>query len=533
MVKQSTNSKLMQQKLDVHQELQHLLFRRGFLISKKELTNMDLFPFYRNWNEQFVEGWHFYTHKNTNCYIVKGTKCTMWLIGHCYNPFTMEWDEKKQLTFIAETFGTEKFQECINELTGNFLIGTVVDGEISFQSDAAGMQTSFYSTYNRDDLLITSHFQLISDLRGCEHTSFVKELIRYKWYHRVMGPYMPGDITPYEQTKRVVPNILYSYSFETGVIHNRFYPLKDLDMIVKESEYQTVISTAAEILKNNAKLITQKWSRPAISLTGGIDSGTTFASANGLYDKFETFSYQSAPKEVPDVVSAKKIAERFRTRHTIYQIPNEDNDISNFEVKAAILRHNDGYIAPLYPNEVRKRCYLEEHCNIEVEVKSWVSETIRAYWHKHFDRETLPTLSPKLYRNLYKIFLGNRSLAHKIDAIFADYIETYDYKIIPETFLSADMFRWEVTNSSWGGLNISDMRYCFEITIPYNNRKLLDLLLRVPLEKRISDQHHLDIKKLLNEDMYNMNIVVQNKEQTRTRARLLNIIFSLNMWSPF
>ena len=236
---------------------------------------------------------------------------------------------------------------------------------------------------------------------------------------------------------------------------------------------------------------------------------------------------------MPDVVAAKKIADHFRTKHTIYYIPDNNSDIKDFEIKAAILIHNDGYIAPQYPNEVRKRCYLEEHCDINVEVKSWVSETIRAYWHKHFDRKSLPVLSPKLYRNLYKIFLGNRSLAHQIDEIFEDYINTYDYNAVPETFLPADMFRWEVTNNSWGGLNISEMRYCFEITIPYNNRKLLETLLCIPLEKRISDQHHLDMKKYLNEDMYNMNIVIQNKEQTKIRARLLNIVFNINMWLPF
>ena len=87
-----------------------------------------------------TEGWHFYTHKDTYCHIVKGDKCTMWLIGHCYNPFTMEWDEKKLLTYIAEAYGTDKFQDRIDELTGNFLIGVIVGDRIDFQSDTAGMQ---------------------------------------------------------------------------------------------------------------------------------------------------------------------------------------------------------------------------------------------------------------------------------------------------------------------------------------------------------------------------------------------------------
>lgn len=42
-------------------------------------------------------------------------------------------------------------------------------------------------------------------------------------------------------------------------------------------------------------------------MTGGIDSNTTFAAANGFYDKFEAFSYLSAPKEAPDAEAAKKL----------------------------------------------------------------------------------------------------------------------------------------------------------------------------------------------------------------------------------
>ena len=58
----------------------------------------------------------------------------------------------------------------------------------------------------------------------------------------------------------------------------------------------------------------------------------------------------------------------------------------------------------------------------------------------------------------------------------------------------------EVTWGSWGGMNISEMKFCFDITFIYNNRKFFDLMFKIPLEKRISDQHHLDMKKYLNPD---------------------------------
>ena len=96
-----------------------------------------------------------------------------------------------------------------------------------------------------------------------------------------------------------------------------------------------------------------------------------------------------------------------------------------FEEKRDLFRHNNGYIAELYDNEARKKFYLRENTDCDVEVKSWVSETIRAYWYKHYGRKSFPKLSGKLYR---------RRLAHKLDKLFDQYIKEFEYDKIPESF---------------------------------------------------------------------------------------------------
>ena len=201
--------------------------------------------------------------------------------------------------------------------------------------------------------------------------------------------------------------------------------------------------------------------------------------------------------------------------------------------KRDLFRHNNGYIAELYDNEARKKFYLRENTDCDVEVKSWVSETIRAYWYKHYGRKSFPKLSGKLYRNLYKIFITNRRLAHKLDKLFDQYIKEFEYDKIPGSYPTADMHYNEVTWGSWGGLNITEMKYCFDITFIYNNRRFLDLMFRVPLEKRISDQHHLDMKRYLNSELSDMNIRVVNLKETDFRAFALNVIFTINSILPF
>ena len=144
----------------------------------------------------------------------------------------------------------------------------------------------------------------------------------------------------------------------------------------------------------------------------------------------------------------------------------------------------------------------------------------------------MPPLSPKLFRNLYKIFIFNRRLAHRIDAVFAQYIQDFEYETIPDGYPPADMHKVEVALGSWGGMGTSEMKMYSDITYIYDNRKFFDLLFRVPLAKRISDEHHLNMKKILNKDLYDMHIRVVNLKETNTRAFLLNVIFNLNRILP-
>lgn len=521
---------MLKEALDKRPELQKFLFIRGFLVSDKKIENINDFPFYGNWNEKQKDGCYFYTHNKTAVHFASNDKVTLFLLGHCYDPFLMEIDEEKILADILNDYGTDKYYDRISEITGVYVTGAIENGQIKFSVDPSGMQSACYGVID-GNFYLSSHPQLIGDICNLKMDDFVKELINYKWYGRVMGPYLPADMTPFANVKRIVPSIEYLYQ-NKNISHKRFWPLKAFEF-AEGAEYEKVIKQAGDILKKNMELISKKWEHPWISLTGGIDSNTTFAAANGMYDKFETFSYLSAPKEVPDVEAAKIISNAFNVKQHIYNIPESSDEIADYDLKVEILRHNNGYVAESKDNETRKRFYLEENCGCDVEVKSWVSETIRAYWYKHYGRKKMPKLSPKLYRNLYKIFILNRPLAHKIDKIFAKYIKEFEYEKIPTCYPTADMHYNEVTWGSWGGMNISEMKYCFDITFAYNNRKFLDLMFRVPLEKRISDEHHLDLKNYLNHELYNMNIRVINMKETATRARLLNIIFTINQFLPY
>ena len=519
--------------LEKNEKLRDYLFIRGFLLTDNDSIPADGYPFYGRWNCEKHGNFYFWTHPKTGIHAIDFEGKTFFLFGHAYNPFTMEIDENAILRRIAEHYGNSDYYDYVDEITGVFVFGVIRNDLVEYLVDPAGMQSACAGVTG-GRFYLTSHPQMAADLCGLEMDPFVKRLIAYKWYRRVMGGYLPTDLTPFSALKRVVPNQCYCYNSLTRTVsHSRFYPLRELKECASEQEYQSTIEAGAEILKNNMELVLKKWPNAWQSLTGGIDSNTTFAAANGHYDQLHTFSYVSAPKETIDRDAAKMISEHFGVRYTEYKIPEEASSLPDYEEKVAILNHNDGYVALAPGNELRKRIVLEAECPADMEIKSWVSETIRAYWYKHYGRKTMPKLSGKLFRNLYKIFIFNRKLAHELDQVFEAYIDDFEYRNIPAQYPPADMHFNEVTWGSWGGMNISEMKFCFDITFIYNNRKFFDLMFKIPLEKRISDQHHLDMKKYLNPELYDMGIRVVNLKETAARAFLLNCIFTANMMLPF
>lgn len=516
--------------IEMRQDLQKYLFIRGFLLTNDNSIDINDFPFYGHWNKTSVGNYTAYTHELQKASVYEHEGKQFFIFGHAYNPFTMEINEVSILQRIAEAYGTDSYQDRVDEITGVFVYGIVDEDKVTFITDPSGMQSSYYGIVD-GSFYITSHSQIIGDLCNLQMNDLTKELINYKWYHRVMGDYLPGDMTQFDEVKRIVPSNEYTYE-DGNITHHRFWPTKELVIADTKEEYRKVIKKAAWILKRNMELVSRKWEKPYISLTGGIDSNTTFAAANGIYDRFKAFSYVSAEKETIDAEAAEKIASHFGVERILYNIPDSSEWIKDYGEIVQIIEHNNGYVIKRNDNEYRKRIYLIQNIDCDVEVKSWVSETIRAYWYKHYGRQSFPELSPKLFRNLYKIFLTNRKLAHKIDKVFEKYIEDFEYESIPSSYPQADMHYNEVTWGSWGGPNISEQKMYADITFIYNNRKFLDLMFRVPLKKRISDRHHLDMKRVLNKELYDMNIRVVNLKETDTRARLLNLIFTINTWLP-
>lgn len=521
----------MEKLLNEKPHLREYLFVRGFLMTSRQFDESE-YPFYGNWNHSIFEGFHFYIHNKMKGHFAKGEQRSCFLIGHAYNPFTMEIHEDEILKKMVSSDYSELI-EILNQLTGVFTFGFIENGALTVIADCAGMQISYYG-YIHGELYVSTHMQMIGDLCDLNVSKYVQELTSYRFYH-FYGSFLPGDLSSYEEVKRIVPNTAVTFRNGTFSI-KRFYPTRPLKMCVTQEEYDQKIEFISDLMRKNVRLISEKWEHPAISMSGGMDSKGTVAGANGMYDRFELFSYVSMPGEQIDADAAHKIAEAIGAEHRIDYISSNDQDYQDIEAFREILKHNYGNIGRNNANDVRKRVFYTQdgHCKFDIEAKSWVSEVGRANYYKKFGFHKMPKrLNARQMTSMYKLFVHNRKLVLETDAIFKQYIKDTSFDDI-FNYDSSDMFLWEMRYGGWGGQVITcEHRFAFDITVPYNNRLMMEAFLTLPLEKRISDQAHYDMIRNLNPIIDQTGITIVNYNETKKRMYKEKLYYLVNTHLPF
>lgn len=508
------------------------LYRYGFLITTSEEALEQKCFVLADWNQSLVGSYHFWIHPNQKIYLHTHDSITFFLIGHCYNPISMTADEARELASLAAAFqyGTAAYCRELSDVTGIFLTGYIVGDSITIYGDAAGMFMTYYG-FSNSCAWIGSHAELLGDLNGLTQSEYVKKLVDYRFYH-LFGFSLPGDLSPYDEWNRLVPN--HSVCLDGNGCHvNRFYPVEDWGALVGAYSIDARAEEIAGILTRSMALIPQKWAKPAISLTGGCDSKTTLACANGQYDRYQYFSYISQESEAVDANGAHTICKQLGLPHSIYCIPEQA--AKDQTLVQAIIRANQGNIGDPNMREVQKRIFLAEQNSFDVEVKSWVSEIGRAYYPRRFAKKKFPARPTARYlTTLYKVFANHRSLVRETDEIFAQYMQAYLRPADMKNWPWVDLFFWEFRVSSWNGLVITgEHRYSSDITIPYNNRRLLTLLLAVPEEMRMNDALYWKIRACANPDVDAAGVQITNLKHTSNRARMERLYLELHTRFPW
>lgn len=530
------NAEEMKELLELHPEFREKLYCRGFLLTNDEgRFNVDEYPFYSNWSVQKVSNcdinYYLYTHKDNTGYIFDDGDYIFFIFGHAYNPFSMKCDENeilRDLSFAMKS-GEESFWNEESNLTGVFCIGYIHKGNVVFSTDCAGMQLTYHGTDN-GKLYVTSHSKLVADELGFKQDKYIKKLTESRFWH-YWGTWLPGDRSPFPQLRRMQPNCAAYYSIKEGKIEvKRYYPLHKISETTTEEQYQETIHELGRIMSNTMKCIAKKWpeKKVSISVTGGRDSMSTLSCTNGIYDKFSYFSYISNYDESVDAEAAKKICDHLNIPHETYIIPEEWDGYKNIDVFKKVMECNAGCIGENNKNDLKKRMYFAENPPCDVEVKSWVNEIGRGWYYNKYNKKTFPKYPNASYwRAMHKVYLSPW-LIKNTDKVFADYLDRYYTKEIFDNLSWLELYFWEFAWSGGEGVFLtSEHRVSYEITIPFNNRKYIEKMMTVPIEKRKVDSIPNDLITYMEPRISETGIVIKDVSHTDFRAFFIKIYLEI------
>lgn len=511
-------------------ELKSLVFQRGFLITNCQF-DINMLAFCSDWKLYAMGAFAVWLHPNTDFYTFQTDNTVYFLIGHAYNPITKAYRETEILREFASAWSRSRdaTDKYLNGLTGVFLVGWVSGDELYFQPDATAMRTAYWGIV-KDKLYISSHCHLVNFLDTITRDPYVDRLIGYKYY-KFFGAGLPGDLSPFLELKRVQCNFEYHYS-EGKMSFVRIFPSARLHT----GSYGETIDEIGTILAGNMELIQQKWgTKAALSLTGGRDSTTALAAAYKQFQSLQTFSYISCQGEKPDADAADAISKQLGISHQTYLIQLSQAEEDACEAFSQIIEYNMGCIGRLKEKEIRKRVFFFYHPCFDVEIKSWVDEIGRARPYKRYRMKKFPhRVKPRYLTTMYKVFVANRALACQTNKCFKNYLDTYYQDGVFEKIPWVDLIYWEYSWPASEALHlICEHMLVFDVTIPFNNRLMLEKMLAIPLEKRIVDSIQIDVIEKLCPAINNTGIQVKDFGWTGKREMAERIYWEISHRLPY
>lgn len=513
----------MKKELDKCPEFKDALYCRGFLVTTEKQILDNEYPFYSNWTETSINDiCYIYAHKQTSVYTYSDDKSVHFLIGHAYDPFHMLVDEKEILKNLAKAkaINEETYWDEESNLTGVFCVGYIENKTIVYTTDCAGMQLVYHGKIN-NELFITSHSKLVADLKKLEQTEYIKKLVGNRFWH-YWGTWLPGDLSPFANLRRMVPNNAGKYSCTKKMITTfRFYPTEKIIETRTEEEYRNTIQELGKIMSNTMRCIADKWpeKKVSISVTGGRDSMTALSCANQVYDKLHYFSYISNYDESVDAYAAKDILSYLDLQHELYEIPEESKEYCNIETFKKVMECNNGCIGANNTNDLKKRLYFLQNPPCDIEIKSWVNEMGRGWYYNKYMKKKFPKYPYASYwRAMHKVYLS-KYLIKETDKVFGNYLKRYYDKDTFDRISWLEIYFWEFAWSGGEGVFLtSEHRVSYDITIPFNNRKYIEKMLTVPLEKRKKDDIPIDLIQYMEPRIAETGITVHDVSHTNFRA---------------
>lgn len=510
--------------LQSHSEYRNCLFARGYLITDNLNVNENEYPFYGNWTKTTFQDYAVLVHKWETFFSLPLGDKTILLIGHAYNPVNMKHDEIELLKDCSSCIGADSFFEEINNWTGVFAL-FIIDHQthgIQYLTDAACMKMANYVSY-RGNYYVSSHVQLLADVLDLPMTEYAAGIRKTRVYNTGMR-WLPGDTTAYEHIHRLGTNLFAEYSNQHTIV-KRFYPRKPHADIANQEQFENYTEEIAQLMQNNLRLCMKKWRRPAISLTGGMDSGCTFACSAGITNEFNIFSFDCKEQEGIDSEAARTICKNVGVSHHNYYIPRSNAQVRDYDVLCKLIDHNTAYVMNLAEAEIRKIIVLYRLNEFDVEIKSDVAEIGRVFYERKYGMPMPEVFQARHMAILQTRFFLLPRLQRKTEREYQAYLTKTGIETPSYNYEHSDLIYWEYRSAVAAASSTQSMGMAHTLTFPYNNRSILEKFLSFPHDMRMEDYPQKRIMEKWMPQMLSSDTRVEDKYFGKWRVLIEKLFF--------
>lgn len=459
------------------------VFRRGFILTTLQapalasrLWGQPRVENLQGWTKTFFGQLALWCDPALNYARAGGAVHQVGVLGLCLNPFDGAADNQQvaDALFKALEKSETAFYDYVDELSGSFVILYRNSGEVRILQDAAATKPVYHHRTRTGDVTVSNCARLVHYIHELKVDPRAAKVFKAEAYRSDPSRYLPGMITAYEGLLPLTAN--HSLLVNTGA-PKRFFPRGPL----RERPFgPDVIDNVAAIMRRQAEMIAALGRPMFLAATAGRDSRASAAAFTGLKGlEFFSFHFTRTNHLTEDTLAAKKLAR-------ISGVPIRVFDLNSYS--------SDGFVEDfrlhspygIWPQAAV--CYLEEFPADAIHIRSTVSEIGRIFYENRSRKDLTPETLAKTYTNSAFWEDGD------VITTMGDFIAQTDFRNESlRGYDFYDMFYWEHRNAKWQNVLCAEAEMATDVFIPYNNRKLLQLMMSVPYEHRLKADIHLGV----------------------------------------
>lgn len=375
------------------------------------------------------------------------------------------------------------FYDYLDHLNGRFFILFKYNNETYIVNDAGGTRSIWY---NEKHKIIASHYYIVNLLHKEKDSDIFKLYTKLCTINRKKGnkiPWcLPGDASPYENIKLLIPNHYLKISNEIQI--GRYWPRK---AIPTNLDFNSIVNFISENLKNQLTLLCNEYN--VISgLTCGNDSRISLAALSNVLDKVTFFTYHSSTSTD---LSNFTIADLNKNIEFARDVAEREH-LNFLDIDCTL--KNDATLEDVletmhYHNHMRNNiaAYQKVIPSNSICLRHIFTELIRTSYFNYPDyfKDDLPShmirwsqyggIDKDDFDILYELYL--------------EFIDKYDYKNLYD-YNPGDIFYWEYRMGQWMcGAVLIENDLAFDTFVPCNTRSIIMHGLSLP--KLLKDKNGL------------------------------------------